>query len=297
MEELLSTFKTRPPLASEQWLTPIVEYAQVSKNTPVVFKSTEDVLNILQSQPDVERLTQCLAFITSDTDESGVFNLKIPRPQAAQIINLLVNEIVPNFWPIFHEQDESEYKKPQKLLLFSLNNIAGINALVLRLRSLILSLENPTENARFHPKKGSDQQPLKDILQILEELLGVEHFLREAWNDISEISIKIKERKIFWKQWIGLLAGGRLLSVSAEAVENLANQNSHLRSNYWLGDGKIYAEWLGRNVRLLVREKGQVDRERQEAVAQFLGKATTLGYIGKFCSLEMLMKSFEKLIS
>src|SRR6185437_15272383 len=65
--------------------------------------SVEEAIQVLKSEPDYENLVAVLQFLDSPKSSGISFNIAEPSPHAAQIVRLLIAEIVPNYWVLLNE--------------------------------------------------------------------------------------------------------------------------------------------------------------------------------------------------
>lgn len=88
---------------------------------------------------------------------------------------------------------------------------------------------------------------------------------------------KLVESPPIWREFVSLIASGRVLSTSAEA-ETALEKSQALTSKDWTGEGRLYARWLGTGVVQLTSGKSETFRN---AAAVLCGKSFGLGYKGK----------------
>lgn len=244
-------------------------------------KSPGDVLKVLQSQPDAESLTRCLEWLTSDTTSFNTFDIRFPSAQAAQIVFVLVNEIVPNYWHIWTGSDSQTYKRQRRLLLQCLTSVAGIGAIVARLRSLSSSSRDAPATARLSGKPSSVTQIVDGLVGFLEALVQKDNSVDRIW---TAICIGPDSHTPFWKESVSQLATGRLLSAVAEAQDVVRRDVSTEIQRSWIGDGKLYSAWLGRNIYYMIVQENPNSTLKRKAVPRLLSKALTLGYTGCIAS-------------
>lgn len=277
MEGLLTPLKTtlsdaksaEPQLAAFEYKSP---NGQGRNGT---LQSPEDILNALKSKPDSELLTRVLSWLDPGAVKPDQFNIKIPSPKAAQIIFLLVSETIPDYWRTWQGADNPILLNQKRLLLRCLSSVSGLGAVAARLR-IFMDLK---EDARSEAKvtQGSKSQALEELLGVLESLLQGKKFISRIWTDINSLIPIPSQRTLLWKDFVTTIAGGRVLSLAAEA-DHVVNQSSQdSRQRCWLGDGKEYSSWLGEN--LAYSLIGQV--QKLEALAQLCNRALKLGHIGE----------------
>lgn len=246
--------------------------------------SPETALKVLSSNPDLKQLTRVLHWLDPKLAQDGHFNIKVPGPKAAQIINVLVNNIVPDYWTTLSGHQDSVHLKPKRLLLRCLSSVAGIGAITTRLRSLVTSSRDGGGSKNVGG--GHESEAMRDLLDLLESILGKDTFITSIWNDISLLVLKSSAKFLLWRELISMLATGRLLSAAAEANEILNSGSSIIQKERWIGNGNEYSSWLGRNVGAMTIHFKEADDEAWKETARLLGKGLTLGYIGEPLSID-----------
>ncbi|MCJ1283700.1 telomere binding protein [Xylographa opegraphella] len=281
MEDLLTEFTpTHSKLVSalHEHLTPVVDSNQSRDDGDLTISRPDHVLKVLQSQPDLKPLTKCLKWLTSNITGLNEFDIRLPGAEAAKIINVLVNDIIPHYWHVWTGSESRSYNRQRRLLLQCLTSVAGIGALVTRLRS-------------FNPEPGEAQATIKtrleqtpkaqltnDLVNFLETLLDKDSVVDAIWTTDRIDPVISTQKAILWKELVSLLAGGRLLSAVAQAQDRHRSTESIDKQSSWLASGQLYSAWLGRNILFMVIH-GKDDFARQHKdTARLLSKALTLGY-------------------
>lgn len=286
MEDLLTPLKTTTTSkikGSEYHLTEVEPAKDTYPDTNWKLDSSEAALDILSAKPDLKQLTRVLHWLDHKGAEDANFNIKIPGPKATQIINVLVNATVPDYWATLNGQQKSVHLNSQRLLLRCLSSVAGIGAITTRLRSLVTSSRDGGDRKSI--SEADRSEPMTDLLELLQNIIGKDTFIQSIWTDISILIPKLSKKSLLWKELISLLATGRLLSVAAEANEVLNKGSSSIRNESWIGNGKEYTSWLGRNVGALAIHLKEEDVEAWKEAARLLGKGLTLGYTGRSRSI------------
>ena len=287
MEELLTPLKTTTRSNLEgtgNHLTEAKPVQDTHSDSNRRLDSSEAALDILSSKPDLEQLTRVLHWLDPKAAEDGHFNIQVPGPKAAQIINVLVNDIVPDYWTIWSEQQTSVHLKSKRLLLRCLSSVAGIGAITSRLRSLITSNRDGGNSKKIGGV--DDSQAMRDLRDLLESILEKDTFITSVWTDICVSIPKLSTKNLLWKELSSILATGRLLSVAAEANDILNRGSSSIQEESWIGNGNEYSSWLGRNVGAMAIYFKEEDGEAWREAARFLSKGLTLGYTGKSLSMD-----------
>jgi telomere length regulation protein len=87
------------------------------------------------------------------------------------------------------------------------------------------------------------------------------------------------KRHILWRELTALVAGGRLLSVAAEA-ESVLGRLSNGQQERWVGDGKMFALWLGREIAEASLRVDLMEDTGWKAQSLLLTASFRLGYSG-----------------
>lgn len=263
------TISTEPHLAVFESKSPNGQ----SKNG--TFQSPEDILNALKSKPDSELLTRVLRWLDPGAVKPDQFNTKIPSPKATQIIFLLVSETIPDYWVTWQGADNPILLNQKKLLLRCLSSVSGLGAVAARLRVLMDLKEDARSEAKV--TQGSKSKALEELLDVLESLLQGKKFISRIWTDISSLISIPSQRTFLWRDFITTIAGGRVLSLAAEADHIVNQSRPGSRQRCWLGDGTQYSSWLGQNLAYSLIDHVQ----NLEALAQLFSRALKLGHIGE----------------
>jgi telomere length regulation protein len=224
----------------------------------------EEALQILRSQPDTEILLSTLSRLSTNS-LGKAFHLSVPGPSQAQIVNALVTLIIPTFWTALAAKDNAP-------LIACLANITGINAIIARLKSLVGDGSN----------RGNDNaQQLQDLIAIIERICEHDDVVPRLWAGIQDSSATATKKQLTWKEIVNLLGSGKIISVLAQAEDNIAQAKASVRQKQsWLANGVDYAAWLGRNIACLHAHNGRdgiADGAKNDA-AQLLSRALSLGY-------------------
>lgn len=126
---------------------------------PSHIRTTGDALEILRNQPSFDDLCLSLAFF----DEDRTFRITTPGPVAAQLVRVLVSEVIPNYWSILYgdtnalkKNKGSRKSRELELLLSSVRSITGLNAILLGLKQLIQ--QSKESKKKIGGKFQSDQR-------------------------------------------------------------------------------------------------------------------------------------------
>ena len=250
---------------------------RILERTPSTRTSTitseDDVLSVLETQPSVEDLFKCLKWLVNNQGHPGKFNIKIPSPKAASIVNILVSAIAVNFWGVI---DQDVTQRPlREAFLQCLRSIHGIGALILRIRSLIN--QQMVEPEGSLPLENDYISSLLYARSILGQILKGDDVVKEISNSLFAQDIDKKQQHLLWSQATALFAGGRILSTLAE-VDLLLQKRGCDLIDASLGKGDIYAVWLGRNIRRVHTGSKGNSKVIATATAALFGRALSLGF-------------------
>ena len=285
MEALLTPIQTRNRWGhdnDEAQLLPVTTKRDQIEKTKVSLNSPENALDTLKSKPDHQELDRVLRWLKSTVSHHEGFNIKVPGPKASEIIYILISNIIPIYWVTKHDSPVSEQGRKKNILVYCLSSVAGLGAIVSRLRLLLSQLKDPRSQSDVSGIRKTE--PVELLLDILEAILGNSGFILSIWNDINTLILQPSQKSLQWKEFISLVASGKLLSIASEATATLKNTESSVSPGSWVGDGHKYAAWLGSNVQHMLGASVASDFEGPKMLSQLLKKALTLGYIGQLQS-------------
>ncbi|PGH17897.1 hypothetical protein AJ79_00796 [Helicocarpus griseus UAMH5409] len=240
--------------------------------------SPEDALQVLQSSPDKARVAQVLDFLDPARATQDGFNITIPSATAAQILHSLITTIIPDHWNSLRSVNDTEslpeggHIKPRAALLRCLSSVAGIGALVAQLRALLAN-----QSSAKSEKRSGNQLVIQDLIAVLSSVLKPHTLLFDLYVTASKHVEQPAQRQIMWKELISLLAAGKVLSVASEGfftIKDLAVP----RSIQWVGDGSLYASWIGRCIHHMASTIQVKDSNAWNCLAQFTARSLSLGY-------------------
>ncbi|CAJ2501229.1 Uu.00g040820.m01.CDS01 [Anthostomella pinea] len=230
--------------------------------------SPEEALEVLKSQPSYDTLLCVLKYLQKGTRGKQAFDIRIPGPRCAQIIHVLVTEIVPNYSTLLRESSEGQSGGALDVLLACLTSLTGINAALTYIRAL-------TREAKSDPKGFKNPHVVFNLsftLDLLGRLLQADGGLKQLWSSISPVDNAVQVRPMR-QEFISLLASGRISSFSAEA-EDLCRQQSKLDEEVWVANGKRYVDWLGHGLVTWIRHG--VSEEDIKLAAEVAARAMRL---------------------
>ncbi|KAI8964842.1 telomere length regulation protein-domain-containing protein [Daldinia sp. FL1419] len=209
--------------------------------TEFVGSSPEEALEALKDQPNYELLLSVLKYFHKGSRGNHSFDIRKPTPQSAQIIHVLVTEIVPNYWMVLKDASTGKSKGDLHVLVSCLRSLAGINAVVAYIRALL-------KEAKLDSKPLKDSQAsfnLGFVLELLVELLHSDDDIKYIWSSASSPGNPTQIRLIR-QELVSLFTNGKIISLSAEA-EDICRQAGRLKTEIWISNVKLYIDWLAQN--------------------------------------------------
>ncbi|GLI78396.1 telomere binding protein [Penicillium ochrochloron] len=238
--------------------------------------SSQQLVQILTSHPGSDELAAALAALDpfNKSRKINELDIRIPGPTTAQILQILVSTTIPDHWASLNGKDsKAKDAKCRAALLRCLSSIAGIGSLVAQLRTLIAS-----SRAATHKAEGSNNHlMIRDLLSVVAALLEPKDFLSRIYTDIVSIHENRTRQQVAWREFVSLVAAGKILSTAAEAI-TVANASEPISSVSWIGDGPRYATWLGGNIAHLASKIKVDDVNDWTSLAFLTGRALNLGY-------------------
>jgi telomere length regulation protein len=236
----------------------------------------EDALETLRHEPDYDSLIAVLTFLSRHKPDGSRFpSIKLPSPLSAQLVQVLVSEIVPNYWTLLLEDAHQTKDSGLRLLLYCLTSITGVNAILVRLRALIQEAKSETTSKTKRPDVSIN---LGILLDLLCRLLQGDGWLLDAYRAATagtDGSARVKPRV---QEIVATFGSGRIISHAAEAEEVAKANGSNKISDIWLADSSQYLHWLGRNIAKLI--SSGLAPEETKSVASLFAKALHLGHSG-----------------
>ncbi|KAH8814988.1 telomere length regulation protein-domain-containing protein [Xylogone sp. PMI_703] len=241
-----------------------VELAKAKEASPTARTAATtpgEALEILRHEPDYETLINTLKYLKHEDDSSNGFKITSPSPVAAQLVQVIVSDIIPNYWTILQESGETKTGKKNKsskkssspdisLLLACIRSVSGLGAIILRLRSCV---QQAKEN-RKDIGASSAFEVLPILLDALTALIEGDNTVQLLLNKIYNNEDSVGKQKALWQECLALIAGGRVIGMAAEAEDILSSLSKGNDTHSWIGDGLLYSKWLGRNIARWARE-------------------------------------------
>ena len=288
MDGLLTAVKTvsrdsgASPLSAAEPKSPALARRDIGPDEEATRDPTSSgyILDVLRSKPERDDLSQVLSVLDPSNKKAAPsqFDIRVPSPTSAQILQVLVSVTVPDVWDSLNTKSKEWRSSAFKLrgaLLRCLCSVAGVSSLVAQLRFLITANRSSSEQARGD---GSEIR-IRDILEVISALLEPNDFLHRIFTDISTIYPNETQKQITWREFTSLIAASRVLSTAAESL-TLVNGSSGLSKISWVGEGSRYASWIGDNICQFVSKTDPNDEFAWKAISSFMGRSLSLGYTG-----------------
>ncbi|EEH42837.2 uncharacterized protein PADG_07657 [Paracoccidioides brasiliensis Pb18] len=258
-------------------LSPAKDVEDLSQKSKIT--SPEEVLQVLRSSPEKDRVVQVLNFLDPIRTNADGFNITTPSPVAAQILHSLVTITIPDHWSSLGSQNDTETLpegarkiNPKAALLRCLSSVAGIGVLVAQLRSLLAKQDYPQGD-----KSSGNNLAVRDLITVLSSVLKPLDLVFGIYVNILKTIQSPTQKQILWKELISLLAAGKVLSIASEgfrAIKDLKTPSSI----HWIGEGSSYSMWLGRCICHMTSNIQITDSDACSYLAQFTTRALSLGY-------------------
>lgn len=234
------------------------------KDVSVQVSSLKDVLETLKSQPEYDTLMATLVFASKGN------KLASPSPETAQIVQVLVSEIVPNYWPLIRDGHIDD----RDIFLACLRNISSVNALLARLKVLTQELKTSEKGI----KRPDVSLGLDILLQVLAGLLDGDQTLSAFWINAQQ-HVDGPMRQAVRQEFLSLFArSGRIVSIAAEADVVMQKEQTQRANRPWVADGLSYTNWIGRGISSWLRR--EVGSDAEILCSEIFVKALRLGYGG-----------------
>ena len=267
MDELLRPVKTISTSAK-----PIIGVGEPFQ--PQSFETIEDIKAILSGKPDLDLLFDALRWLQHRGKHTNG-DLDYLGSKIAEIRFTLLDKVIPDFWPLLERNRDHKSKKVKLLLLNFFSNVASVAFIASHFRLTLSSVRS----TQLKEERKSLTTPLIFHLDFTAALLKPSSIICRHWEYLQGLSISTSKKALLWKEYIIIVAGGRMLSLTAEALQ-VASEVNDTKSvdNLWIADGKQYAKWLGENLSFMLKELKFDDSEGWRALRLLLSKALTLGY-------------------
>jgi len=237
----------------------------------------EDILGLLRDEPGYESLVSALRYLNRhQSSGSDGFNIRRPSPLSAQLVQVLVSEIAPNYWSLLKEDTSERKSSSLSLFLSCLRSVAGINSVLIRLKTLVRDA-GPEQGGEGRGRDVSLN--ISIFLDLLCRLLQGESCILDVWRaTTAQLETRIQLRPLT-QELLTIFGSGRLVSVTAEAETLLDSASKQRAGDVWLADASQYTTWLGNNIATAVSADGIP--EQAKFVSGLFAKALHLGHPSK----------------
>ncbi|KAI5787132.1 telomere length regulation protein-domain-containing protein [Geopyxis carbonaria] len=191
------------------------------------------------------------------------FDIRASSPAASQLVKCLLETTLPDHWATLTHKQRAQLAK-------ALTSPTGLGGLVARLRALI-----PRVRDRDGAMADAERGNVDALLELLELSLGHAGSMGEVWA-VAGAQPEVK-RDLLWREYVTLVAGGRLLAVAAEAESVMKRGPGEKRR--WVGDGLRYCTWLAGEAAATCL-KLEADSGAWKALALLITSGFRLGYSG-----------------
>jgi len=240
-----------------------------------------EALELLRNEPNHESLVSTLQFLVNCPD----FNIQSPSPLASQLVHVLVSDIVPNYWDVLREGGKpkaakkgSSTKIPElELLMSCLRSVSGINAILLSLKRHIQQLKETRKAVGV----ANFEQLLRIYLQLLQALLEGFQTVETIWNTIYGASSPQSKQKTVWNEFLGLVGGGKILGIAAEAEDVINGLSKKVGEKHWIADGSPYSSWLALNLTHWIKKLPADVEDAWKCCGELISKSFRLGHTGQ----------------
>ncbi|KAK6504026.1 telomere binding protein [Arthrobotrys conoides] len=297
--KLSSTTLTRPV----EELPSTATTSTSKNNTNRKPTSPEDALEILRSQPSLSELSTTLSYLLSqprvttsanqnESVSSPTFDITSISPLTSRIVNVLIVDIIPSFWGLL-TSSTSSHKADRSKLLQCLRSIVGLGGVIERLRLLLKQVptagrpKNVTVtkvDVEGVGKREGVIMQVRDLMDVLGLILRGNGALGIFWEGLKFTNgsgnAEDRKKEMAWKEFVGLVAGGKVLSVAAEAdiAISEADEAVEKRRYSWIADGKQYTAWLRGNILNMTDGMDMTNIDAWKATASVLARGFGLGY-------------------
>jgi telomere length regulation protein len=266
MDELLRPVKTKITVVEEKKLIP-----DEPLQLPDKIQNPEDALQVLKESPTFNQVQKVLKYLTDSKNDD--FNIKQPGALAAQLIQALVTQTLPNFWTELKR--EKAPARTKSMFLDALLSVSGLGALLSRIKVLTFACKSTAKPG----ETSISPSQLQAILEATEELLRLETVFGSIWTDCVLLSQTLPRRTVLWKEFISLVASGKLMSSFAEAEDVLRASGGKYKYQ-WVSKGSEYTRWLAQNISHMIKVSRADEDEIFTAAKTVCSKALALGYSG-----------------
>lgn len=234
----------------------------VSSPAELAISSHDDVLRVLQNEPDIDTLLTTIRWLNSTAGQQAL-DLRLPGPAQARIIHHLVDSILPSCWQALDASG-------QKALAECLTSIAGMKALVALSRRLLSQRSKP----------GPSDSTIIDLLEALSTIVRPHDTFTKLWSGLCTRSPDEVKLNLVWKEVVNFFGSHVLDEVRREAYSKLGkDKTSRL-------DLAMSAAWFAANVLHLASKTSQsCGPDNIQAASKLFARSFDVNYAQKACVL------------
>ncbi|KAK3488943.1 telomere length regulation protein-domain-containing protein [Neurospora hispaniola] len=207
--------------------------------------SPEEALEVLRHEPNYDQLVATLRFLSHEDLAGSTFSIKEPSPMTAKLVQVLVSEIVPNYWTLLNEDSHETKFSALGLLLACLRSLTGVNAIIVRLRAWLQEAKSGDGKS----KRPDIAINLAVLLNLVGLLLKGNDSIRGIWKSATRTLSGNLNTRMLSQEMLSTFGSGRIISLTAEAIEHAKGHKAEIDlNNIWLANGPEYTKWLSQNI-------------------------------------------------
>ncbi|KAL0468935.1 telomere length regulation domain-containing protein [Neurospora intermedia] len=207
--------------------------------------SPEEALEVLRHEPNYDQLVATLRFLSHEDLAGSTFSIKEPSPMTAKLVQVLVSEIVPNYWTLLNEDSHETKSSALGLLLACLRSLTGVNAIIVRLRAWLQEAKSGDGKS----KRPDIAINLAVLLNLVCLLLKGNDSIRGIWKSATRTLNGNLNTRMLSQELLSTFGSGRIISLTAEAIEHAKGHKAEIDvNNIWLANGPEYTKWLSQNI-------------------------------------------------
>ena len=162
-------------------------------------------------------------------------------------------------------------------MLSCLRSVSGINSVLLSLRRHI----QQSKESKKAVGGPNFEELLRIFLQLFQALLDGSQTVEIIWRSIYEGSTPQSKQKTIWNEFLGLVGGGKILGIAAEAETVVNELSKKIGEKHWVADGGLFSLWLARNLSHWIKFLPSGSENASKCCGELLSKSFRLGHTGK----------------
>jgi telomere length regulation protein len=271
----------------------VQELGTSNSEIKATLRSPEGALEVLHHEPDYQSLISTLRYLSRGQSQGAAdFDIRKPSPLSAQLIQVLVAEIVPNYWTLLKEDTDENKTSDLALLLSCLRSAGGINAILTRLRAHI-------QDARSQDSQKGERRHLSInigiLLDLLRHVLEGKSRVLDIWKAATAGLDNHGRVKPLIQELLSIFGSGKIMSLAAEAEGFLDPSSKQTLGSFWIADSVKYTTWLSDNV--VEAQSATSTTEQSKFFSSLFGKALHLGHPGRDTNVGVrLYANFEQIL-